>query len=208
MAEQALPRARLRAPRQGVSNFPLWFVVALAAAYEILILLRSGPAAPYRYPTPFAIPIFDTPFALVAIGIGYLCLERHRLRQDLESAAIGVTLWLTALLAFAHILAQPDYPANPGVNPGIAPYYFFACFFAGFLGIGLAAHHGDRSFPLTDRGRFWITTGVFALGLVLILAVPRVRPLLPSLVMPPGKLTPFTLWSTSLVLGAFALWVS
>ena len=75
--------------------------------------------------TPFAIPIFDTPFALVAIGVGYLCLERHRLRQDLESAAIGVTLWLTALLAFAHILAQPDYPANPGVNPGIAPYYFF-----------------------------------------------------------------------------------
>jgi len=207
MAEQALPRARLRAHRRGVLNLPLWFVVALAAAYEVLILLRSGPAAPYRYPTPFAIPIFDTPFALVAIGIGYLCLERHRLRQDLESAAIGVTLWLTALLAFAHILAQPDYPANPGVNPGIAPYYFFACFFAGFLGIGLAAHHGDRSFPLTDRERFWIGAGVFVLSLVVEFGVIRVRPLLPSLVMPPGKFTPFTLVSASLILAAFVVWL-
>ena len=207
MAEQALPRARLRGHRQGVLNLPLWFVVALAAVYEILILLRSGPGPPYRYPTPFAIPIFDTPFALVAIGIGYLCLERHRLRQDLESAAIGVTLWLTALLAFAHILAQPDYPAYPGVNPGIAPYYFFACFFAGFLGIGLAAHHGDRSFPLTDRERFWIGAGVFVLSFIVEFGVIRVRPLLPSLVMPPGKFTPFTLVSASLILTSFVVWL-
>src|SRR5438105_7879992 len=178
MAQPALPRARLQVPRQGPLNLPLWFVVALAAVYEAWILTRSGPTTPYRYPTPFAIPIFDTPFALVAIGIGYLCLERHRLRQDLESAAIGVTLWLTSLLPSAHILAQPDYPANPCVNPGIAPYYFFACFFAGFLGIGLAAHHGDRPFPLTDRGRFWIGAGVFVLSLVVVFGVIWVRPLL------------------------------
>jgi signal transduction histidine kinase len=207
MAEQSLPRAGLRVPRQGVLNLPLWFVVALAAVYEALILLRSGPTPPYRFPTPFAIPIFDTPFALVAIGVGYLCLERHRLRQDLESAAIGVTLWLTALLAFAHILAQPDYPANPGVNPGIAPYYFFACFFAGFAGIGLAAHHGERSFSLTDRQRFWIGAAVFAFALVVELGVIRVRPLLPSLVMLPGKFTPFTQWWASLVLAAFVVWL-
>ena len=207
MAEQSLPRAGLRVPRQGVLNLPLWFVVALAAVYEAVILFQSGPTPPYRYPTPFAIPIFDTPFALVAIGIGYLCLERHRLRQDLESAAIGVTLWLTALLAFAHILAQPDYPANPGVNPGIAPYYFFACFFAGFAGIGLAAHHGERSFPLTDRQRFWIGAGVFAFALIVEFAVIRVRPLLPSLVMPPGKFTPFTQWWASLILAGFVVWL-
>jgi signal transduction histidine kinase len=181
-------------------------VVALGAVYEALLLFTPL-IDPYRFRTPYAIPTFDTPFALVAIGIGYLCLERHRLRQDLESAAIGVTLWLTALLAIAHIAAQPDYPAHPGVNPGVAPYYFFACFFAGLAGIGLAAHHGDRPFALTDRGRFWIGAGVFVLGIVLALAVPRVRPLLPSLVMPPGKFTPFTLWSASLILGAFAVWV-
>jgi len=207
MAQPALPRARLQVPRQGPLNLPLWFMVLAAAAYEALILMRPGPTPPYRFPTPFAIPIFDTPFALVAIGIGYLCLERHRLRQDLESAAIGLTLWLTALLAFAHILAQPDYPANPGINPGIAPYYFFASFFAGFLGIGLAAHHGDRPFPLTDRGRFWIGAGVFVLSLIVVVAVLRVRPLLPSLVMPPGRFTPFTLWSASIILAAFIAWV-
>src|SRR5262249_30726196 len=141
------------------------------------------------------------------IGIGYLCLERHRLRQDLESAALGITLWLTALLAIAHIAAQPDYPANPGVNPGLAPYYFFACFFVGLAGIALAAQHGVRPFLLTDRERFWITAAAFVLGVLLITTVPRVRPLLPSLVMPPGRVTPFTQWSAGLVLAALALWV-
>ena len=70
-------------------------------------LLFTTLLEPYRFRTPFAIPIFDVPFALVAIGIGYLCLERHRLRQDRESAAIGITLLLTALLAIAQIAAQP-----------------------------------------------------------------------------------------------------
>ena len=207
MAMRPEPAARPAGAQRDALYIPLWFVVALGIVYEGTLVFTSL-LDPYRFRTPYAIPTFDTPFALVAIGVGYLCLERHRLRQDLESAALGVTLWLTALLAIAHIAAQPDYPAHPGVNPGIAPYYFFACFFAGLAGIGLAAHHGVRRFELTDRGRFWISTGVFALGLVLILAVPRVSPLLPSLVMPPGRLTPFTLWSTSLVLVAFALWVS
>jgi signal transduction histidine kinase/CheY-like chemotaxis protein len=181
-------------------------MVAVAIVYEGVLVFTSL-LDQYRLRTPYAIPIFDTPFALVAIGIGYLCLERHRLRQDVESAAIGVTLWLTALLAIAHIVTQPDYPANPGVNPGIAPYYFFACFFAGLAGIGVAAQQGARPFVLTDRGRFWISAGAFTLGLGLALSVPRVHPLLPSLVMPPGKFTPFALWSASLVLGAVAMWV-
>ena len=176
MAEQPLTRARPRARGRAPSHLPLLLVVAGAAAYEAVLLLTSGADLPYRFPTPFAIPIFDTPFALVAIGVGYLCLERHRLRQDLESAAIGITLWLTALLAFAHILAQPDYPVNPGVNPGIAPYFFFACFFVGLAGIGLAAHHGDRPFPLTDRARFWIGAGVLALSVVLATLILLVRP--------------------------------
>lgn len=197
---------RPRAAGREALYVPLLVVVGLAAVYEAVLVFTSL-LDPYRFRTPYAIPTFDTPFALVAIGIGYLCLERHRMRQDLESAAIGVTLWLTALLAIAHIAAQPDYPVNPGVNPGVAPYHFFACFFAGLIGIGLAARHGDRPFPLTDRGRFWIGAGVFALGVALALAVPRIRPLLPSLVMPPGRFTPFTLWAASLILGACAVWV-
>src|SRR5262249_57324939 len=94
-----------------------------AVGYEAILLFPSGPDPPYRLPTPFAIPIFDTPFALVAVGVGYLCLERHRLRQDLESAAIGITLWLTALLALAHILAHADFPFRPA-NPSNPAYFF------------------------------------------------------------------------------------
>jgi len=61
---------------------------------------------------------------MVAVGIGYLCLERHGCARTRRSRAWGTTLWLTALLALSHVLAQPDYPANPGVNAGIAPYFF------------------------------------------------------------------------------------
>src|SRR5215831_14884695 len=150
------PAARPAGGRREALSLPFWLVVGVGIVYEAALLFTHV-LDPYRFRTPYAIPTFDTPFALVAIGIGYLCLERHRLRQDLESAALGVTLWLTALLAVAHIAAQPDYPANPSVNPGIAPYYFFACFFAGLAGIGLAAHRGARPFELTDRGRFRIT---------------------------------------------------
>src|SRR5438093_7689180 len=167
MAAPSLPRARLGVPRPGTLNFPVWFVVALGAVYEVIILWRSGSTPPYRFVIPYAVPIFDTPFALVAIGIGYLCLERHRLRQDVRSAGLGTTLGLTALLALAHILAQPDYPGTPGVNAGIAPYFFFLSYLAGLAGIGLAAHCGDRSFQLTDRARF----GIGAVGVLLSLAV-------------------------------------
>jgi signal transduction histidine kinase len=200
-----LPQRPRTAPREAL-YIPLLVLVGLGLAYEAILLFTTW-LEPYRFRTPYAIPTFDTPFALVAIGIGYLCLERHRLRQDLESAALGTTLWLTALLAISHIVAQPDYPGNPGVNPGTAPYYFFACFFAGLAGIGLAARHGERPFPLSGRGRFWVGVAVLAFGIALALAVPYIRPALPSLVMPPGRFTPFTLWSTTLILGAFAVWV-
>src|SRR5256885_4001685 len=45
-----------------------------------------------RFPTPYAVPIFDVPFALVAVGIGYLCLARHRLRQYVRPAVMGTPL--------------------------------------------------------------------------------------------------------------------
>src|SRR5262245_13103378 len=206
MAARPAPQMLTRAAGQRSLAVPLVLVVGLGALYATVLLFTSV-LDPYRFRTPFAVPIFDTPFALMAIGVGYLCLERHRLRQDLESAAIGITLWLTALLAFAHILAQPDYPANPGVNPGIAPYFFFASFFIGLAGVGLAAQHGDRPFPLTDRTRFMIGAAAFALSVAFVAGILVLRQHLPSPVMSPGRFTPLALKVGGLMLGAFAVWV-
>src|SRR5436189_25529 len=180
--------------------------VTVGVLYESLVWFGSGTLMP-RFPPPYAVPIFDVPFALVAVGIGYLCLERHRLRQDARSAGMGTTLWLTALLALSHVLAQPDYPANPGVNAGIAPYFFFLSYFAGLAGIGLAAHCGERGFPLTGRGRLAIGAAVVVLSGVLMTAVLHVRPLLPPVAG--GRFTPFGLGAGYFVLataGVWALW--
>jgi len=177
--------------------------VTVGVLYESLVWFGSGAITP-RFPTPYAVPIFDVPFALVAVGIGYLCLERHRLRQDARSAGMGGTLWLTALLALSHVLAQPDYPANPGVNAGIAPYFFFLSYFAGLVGIGLAAHWGERSFPLTGRGRFAIALGIVVLSGVLMIAVLHVRPLLPPVAG--GRFTPFGLGAGYFVLATAGVW--
>ena len=100
------------------------------------ILIFTSVLAPYRFPMPYAVPIFDTPFVLAAIGVGYLCWERHRLRQDLRSASLGGALWLAGLLGVAHILAQPDYPSTAGVEPGVAPYFLFLpCFLTNQLSL-------------------------------------------------------------------------
>src|SRR6267142_1731960 len=177
--------------------------VAVGVFYECLVWFGWGAMMP-RFPTPYAVPIFDVPFALVAVGIGYLCLERHRLRQDARSAGMGTTLWLTALLALSHVLAQPDYPANPGVNAGIAPYFFFLSYFAGLAGIGLAAHCGERGFPLTGRGRLALGAAVVVLSGVLMVAVLQVRPLLPPVAG--GRFTPFGLGAGYFVLATAGLW--
>src|SRR6267143_1394777 len=117
---------------------------------------------------------------------------------------MGTTLWLTALLALSHVLAQPDYPANPGVNAGIAPYFFFLSYFAGLAGIGLAAHCDERSFPLTGRGRLAIGAAVVVLSGVLMTAVLHVRPLLPPVAG--GRFTPFGLGAGYFVLATAGLW--
>ena len=111
-------------------NSPLLLSVVLIGLAYCTILIFSPLLHPYRFPIPYAVPIFDTPFVLAALAVGYLCLERHRLLQDFRSAAIGLTLWCGALLACTHILAQPDYPGTPGVNPGVAPYFFLSSGFA------------------------------------------------------------------------------
>src|SRR5947208_10629270 len=183
--------------------FIVLFYVTVGALYESLVWSGWG-AMMSRFATPYAVPIFDVPFALVAIGIGYLCLERHRLRQDARSAGMGTTLWLTALLALSHVLAQPDYPANAGVNAGIAPYFFFLSYFAGLAGIGLAAHCAERSFPLTGRGRLTIGAGAVVLSGALMTAVLYVRPLLPPVAG--GRFTPFGLGAGYFVLATAGVW--
>src|SRR5436853_6779498 len=156
---------------------PRMYIVLLCIAtgglYESLVWFGWGALMPW-FPPPYAVPIFDLPFALVAVGIAYLCVERHRLRQDARSAGLGTTLWLTALLALSHVLAQPDYPASPGVNAGIAPYFFFLSYFADLAGIGLAAHCGERSFPLSGRARFAAGAAVVVLTGVLTAVVLHV----------------------------------
>src|SRR5438034_313381 len=183
--------------------FIVLLCVAAGVLYESLVWFGWGAMMP-RFPTPYAVPIFDVPFALVAVGVAYLCLERHRLRQDARSAGMGTTLWLTALLALAHVFTQPDYPANPGVNPGIAPYFCFLSYFAGLVGIGLAAHCGERSFPLTGRGRLAIGAGIVVLSGALMVVVLQVRPILPPVAG--GRFTPFGLGAGYFVLFTAGLW--
>src|SRR5262245_27894878 len=183
----------------------LVLVATLGFAYEAILLFTEY-LAPYRFPIPYAVPIFDTPFVLVATGIGYLCLERHRILQDFQSVAIGVSLWLAALLAVGHIVTQPDYPGTAGVDPGLAPYLFFASYLAALVGVGLGTHFADRQLPLTNRGRWMIVVGCVALCLLIVQVVLIVYPLLPSLVMRPGRITPFGVWTGGILNGVVALW--
>jgi signal transduction histidine kinase len=183
----------------------LVLVATVGLAYEALLLLTSV-LTPYRFPIPYAVPLFDVPFVLVATGIAYLCRERHRIRQDFQSAAIGTSLFLAALLAIGHILAQPDYPFAQGVNPGIAPYLFFASYLAALTGVALGTQYEDRQLPLTERGRTMVIVGCVVLSAVIAVMVRIVTPLLPSLVMPPGRLTPFAVWTAGIVNGVVAVW--
>src|SRR5262249_34845410 len=195
----------LPAPGQRFSIILLLLVATLGLAYEALLSFTSV-LEPHRFPIPYAVPIFDTPFVLVATSIGYLCLERHRIRQDFQSVAIGASLWLAALMALGHILTQPDYPGTPGVDPGLAPYLFFATYLAALTGVGLGTHFADRQLPLTDRARWLIVVGCVGFCIVIVQVVLIVYPLLPSLVMRPGRLTPFAVWTGGILNGVVALW--
>jgi hypothetical protein len=198
-------RSRLHAQRGRGVPLLIRIVATVGIVYEALLIFTSF-LAPYRFPIPYAVPIFDIPFVLVATGVGYLCLERHRLRQDFQSAAIGLALWFAALFAIAHILTQPDYPGTPGVNPGVAPYLFFASYVAALTGIALGTHYADRGLALTDRLRWLSACATVALSIVIVLTVLVVQPVLPSLVMNPGRLTPFAVWTAGLLNGGVALW--
>src|SRR5215475_10989104 len=183
----------------------LVMVAIVGLGYEALVIFTPF-LAPYRFPIPYAVPLFDIPFALVATGIAYLCLERHRVRQDSQSAAIGISLFLAALLAIGHILTQPDYPFAQGMNPGIAPYLFFSSYLAALIGVALGTHHADRPLPLSERRRTLIIAGCLALSVVITVLVRAVAPLLPSPVMPPGRITPLAVGTAGIASGLVAAW--
>jgi len=183
----------------------LVLVAIVGLGYEALLIFTPF-LAPYRFPIPYAVPLFDIPFALVATGIAYLCLERHRVRKDYQSAAIGISLFVAALLAIGHILTQPDYPFALGVHPGIAPYLFFASYLVAMTGVAVGTHYADRQLPLTDRDRRRIVVGCVGLGIVIALMVRIVSPLLPSLVMSGGRLTPVAVWTAGILNGVVAMW--
>src|SRR2546428_12333793 len=130
----------------------LTVLLALSGLVYFGVVTLTSVLAPYRFAIPYAVPIFDTPFVLAAIGVGYLCWERHRVRQDARSASLGGALWLAGLLGVAPILAQPAYSSSHRVNPGIAPYFFFLSELACFVGGALAASLDDPQLPLQDRG--------------------------------------------------------
>ena len=199
-----VPRTR-RGPEATVLS-PLVVVIALIGVVYEVALLSSSLLSPYRFPIPYAVPIFDTPFALVALGIGYLALERHRLRQDFQSVALGMTLWLTGLLTLAHIFAQPDYPGTPGVHAGVAPYFFSLTYLGTFLGVALSTTFGQRQVRLSDRARILLGVGLTIVAVLLMFGVVQIRPSLPSFVMPPGRWTPFGLWTAGSVIGLAAVW--
>src|SRR5206468_10000681 len=79
----------------------LTVLLALSGLVYFGVVTLTSVLAPYRFAIPYAVPIFDTPFVLAAIGVGYLCWERHRVRQDVRSASLGGALWLAGLLGVA-----------------------------------------------------------------------------------------------------------
>src|SRR5256886_5174745 len=131
----------------------LTVLLALSGLVYFGVVTLTSVFAPYRFAIPYAVPIFDTPFVLAAIGVGYLCWERHRVRQDVRSASLGGALWLAGLLGVAHIVAQPDYSSTARVNPGLAPYLLLLSYLAGLLGVAPPASLPDRTLPLGTRAR-------------------------------------------------------
>src|SRR5687767_1892654 len=175
--------------------YPWLALLPVGAAY--VTLLASTSLSQFRFPSPWSVPLFDGPFAMVSIGVAYLCLERHRLRRDARSAWLGITLWITALLAVAHIATQPEPPA---------PYFFPLTYLGGFIALGLAAHAEGRELRSNDRQRAIAAGAGASLALLVVLTVVSAQTALPSLVARSGQLTPFALWSMGLVLGGAALW--
>src|SRR2546428_11592385 len=94
----------------------LTVLLALSGLVYFGVVTLTSVLPPYRFAIPYAVPIFDTPFVLAAIGVGYLCWERHRVRQDVRSASLGGALRPAGPPGVAHTPPQPDYPRTARVH--------------------------------------------------------------------------------------------
>jgi signal transduction histidine kinase len=177
----------------------------LGLAYHATLAFWPALAA-FRLPAPHAVAVFDVPFGLVAMGVAYLCLERHRLRRDVRSAALGVTLWLAALLALARVLVEADYPGPVGHDDALASCLLMLSYLVALAGVGLATHRGESPLPLHNATRVAIAGGVLALAGAILVSLLGLRPLLPALVAPSGRLTTAAVWAGALMTAAAARW--
>jgi signal transduction histidine kinase len=198
--------ARPRPGAEATVLSPLVMVIAFAGVVYEVVLASTSLLTSYRFPIPYAVPIFDMPFALVGLGIGYLAFERHRLRQDFQSVALGATLWLTGLLAIAHIFVQPDNPGAPNVPAAVAPYFFALSYLGTFMAVALSTVSRQRPFRLSDRARILLGIGLTVLAILLVIGVFRIRPMLPPFGMPTGRWTPFGLMTAGPLIGLAAVW--
>jgi signal transduction histidine kinase len=187
---------------------PFRFGLLVAAlptlAYHALLAFVT-PVAEYPLPVPYALPVLEGSFALVGMGVAYLCLERHRLRQDLRSVALGVALWVTSLLALAHLLAQPEY-AGATLGAEVAGCLFLVSFLVALAGAAIVTHGGRRKFALGDTALALIAGGGVAITAGLVALVWQAPGLLPGLVAPSGRLSPMMLTAASVGTAALGFW--
>jgi signal transduction histidine kinase/CheY-like chemotaxis protein len=160
----------------------------------------------YRFRAPYAVTALEAPFAIVAIGVGYLCLERHRLRNDLQSAALGNMLWLAALLTVAHMLTISDDAIASGMPPGVASALFLSSYLAVFVGVGLATHGGARRFVLHDAARLWLGLAVFGAAGAIVAALIVMHPMMPAVAGTRGRLTPLEVAMYAATAGSAVIW--
>jgi signal transduction histidine kinase/ActR/RegA family two-component response regulator len=122
-------------------TFPL--IVALPLAIGIAVALGVGLTA-----SRLALPMSETAFALAAVAVGYLGVERQRLRRDARALAVAVPLGVTALAALGHVA----YQAHAAGHTGAALLGHLAMFVAiAALVVALLHEHVRRARTQDDR---------------------------------------------------------
>ncbi|MBI3825886.1 MAG: GAF domain-containing protein [Candidatus Rokubacteria bacterium] len=181
-------------------------LLAFGLAYLVVLLATRWLDGPWLV-MPYAVPVLGAPFVVLAFVIGYACLERHRVRNDRRSAALGAVLGLAGLLSMAHIATRPDYPTGPGFDSSVSPYFLLLSYLASFAAVALAARAGDRAYRLTDRDRAAMAAVIVATAATVAGAVLALWRTLPPLVLPgDGRLSPVAIEAGAVLNGLVSVW--
>ena len=186
MTERPGSATRPRGAQRRPLSTPLLLVAGLGVAYEA-VLVFSSVLDHELFHAPSVTAAFDASLALMAAGIGSLCMERHGRRQDLGSAAIGAAMWLTVPVALARLAAPSD---DPGVTSSLL---------VGLTGLAVAIGHGARPFALDERRRWVAAAGALVAGLLMALAVSASG-------AAPSALARWTAGVVTAALAAWAFW--